>query len=81
MADAVDTDSEMHIDDDKALTIEAAEVVKEIAYAVSNVEVSTIHPADVNLIYINITTKENQHLCVELTLQGFRVRKLGMDAT
>ncbi|XP_005093344.2 GSK3B-interacting protein [Aplysia californica] len=63
----------MHIDDDKALTIEAAEVVKEIAYAVNDVQISSMLPADVNLIYINITTKENQHLCVELSLQGFRV--------
>ena len=73
MADAVDADSEMHIDDDKALVIEAKEVVKEIAYAVNHVQISNDLPTDVNLVYINITTKENQNLCVELTLQGFRV--------
>ncbi|KAH9500238.1 hypothetical protein Btru_077551 [Bulinus truncatus] len=72
MADAV-SDGEMHIDDDKALTIEATEVVKEIAYAVKCVQVATALPSDKNLVYINITTKENRNMCVELSLQGFRV--------
>ncbi|KAK0064581.1 GSK3B-interacting protein [Biomphalaria pfeifferi] len=72
MADAVN-DGEMHIDDDKALAIEATEVVKEIAYAVKFVQISTALPSDKNLIYINITTKENRSICVELSLQGFRV--------
>ncbi|XP_059152370.1 GSK3B-interacting protein-like [Physella acuta] len=72
MADAVD-DGNMLIDDDKALNIEATEVVKEIAYAVKYVQISTVLPADRNLIYINITTKENRNMCIELSLQGFRV--------
>ncbi|CAG5129109.1 unnamed protein product [Candidula unifasciata] len=63
----------MLIDDDRAISIEAAEVVKEIAYAVKFVEVSTVLPSESNLVYINMTTKENQDLCVELSLQGFRV--------
>ena len=73
MADAVDSDM---IDDDRALTIEANEVIREIAYAVKFVEISTTIPATTNLVYINLTTKENQHMCVELSLQGFRVRNL-----
>ncbi|GFO06661.1 gsk3-beta interaction protein-like [Plakobranchus ocellatus] len=70
MADAIDSDM---IDDDRALTIEASAVVREIAYAVKFVEISNIFPATTNLVYINLTTKENQHMCVELSLQGFRV--------
>ncbi|GFR71061.1 GSK3-beta interaction protein-like [Elysia marginata] len=76
MADAVDSDM---IDDDRALTIEANEVIREIAYAVKFVEISTSIPATTNLVYINLTTKENQHMCVELSLQGFRVVAMEYD--
>ena len=71
MAEAV-VDTDM-TEDVTGLVIEANGVVKEIAYAVLNVQVSNDLPKDVNLVYINITTKENQDLCVELTIKGFRV--------
>lgn len=61
------------VDDDKALTIEANEVVREIAFAVNYVELSSVLPTGTNLVYINMTTKENRNFCIELSLQGFRV--------
>ena len=60
-------------EDDHTLKIEALEVVKEVAYAVSFVEISTVLPISKVLVYLNLRTKENENFCVELSVQGFRV--------
>ena len=59
--------------DEHTLKIEAAEVVKEVAYAVDFVEVSNVLPVSDALVYLNLRTKENDNFCVELSVQGFRV--------
>ena len=61
------------IDEDRILHIEAEEAVKEIAFAVQGVDISKILPMSDDLVYLNMVTKEKDILCVELTVQGFRV--------
>ena len=61
------------IDEDHILHIEAAEAVKEIAFAVHSVVISNTLPASSETVYLNLVTKEKESLCVELTVLGFRV--------
>lgn len=68
MADCADEDQE------HTLKIEAIEVIKEVSYAVSFVEISKVLPGSDALVYLNLCTKENESFCVELSVQGFRVR-------
>ncbi|KAK3097663.1 hypothetical protein FSP39_011894 [Pinctada imbricata] len=56
-----------------SLKIEAEEVVKEVKFAVENVETSQILPKSDQMVYMNIQTKEGNIYCVELSVQGFRV--------
>ncbi|KAK7503230.1 hypothetical protein BaRGS_00005495 [Batillaria attramentaria] len=60
-------------DQEHTLKIEAVEVVKEVAYAVNFVEISSVLPVSDFLVYLNLCTKENESFCVELSVQGFRV--------
>ena len=57
-----------------SLKIEATEVVKEIRYAVHDVNLSDKLPNTDELVFMNIETQEKQKLCIELSAQGFRVR-------
>lgn len=61
-------DEEEHV-----LKVEAEEAVKEIAYAVQEVSLSTSLPSNDEIVYLNVKTKEGHAFCVELTAQGFRV--------
>ncbi|KAK7108675.1 GSK3B-interacting protein-like [Littorina saxatilis] len=67
MAECADEETE------HTLRIEAQEVVKEVAYAVDSVKISTALPISDFLVYMNLRTKENDTFCVELSEQGFRV--------
>ncbi|ELU03636.1 hypothetical protein CAPTEDRAFT_186190 [Capitella teleta] len=59
--------------EDRILTIEAEEAAKEIAFAVKDVVVSQELPYTKDLVYMNLTTRENQRLCIQLSCQGFRI--------
>lgn len=59
--------------DNKVLKIEAEEAIKEVAFAVSVVELSRRLPCTDELVHMNVQTKEGEHYCVELSVQGFRV--------
>ena len=56
-----------------SLKIEAAEVVKEIRFAVHHVTVSDKLNNTDELVFMNIETQEKQKLCIELSASGFRV--------
>lgn len=60
--------------EEHTLRIEAAEVIREVAYAVTFVDISKILPSSESLVYLNLCTKENETFCVELSVKGFRVR-------
>ena len=59
--------------EDHTLKIEAAEAVKEIAFAVEHVALSESLPNSKDMVYLNLETKEGDLMCVELSVQGFRV--------
>ena len=59
--------------DEKILRIEAQEIVKEVAFAVKKVEISSRLPNCEDLVYLNICTKEDTCYCVELSVRGFQV--------
>jgi hypothetical protein len=58
---------------DLTLRIEAEEVIKEVSYAVKSVQISSVLPNSIDLVYLNLETKENKEFCVELSVRGFRV--------
>ncbi|KAI8487125.1 hypothetical protein Bbelb_351950 [Branchiostoma belcheri] len=70
-----DTEQRESLDQDevKLLHLEAAEAVKEIGFAVRHVYKSTTLTSTDQTVYINVQTKEECSLCLELSLQGFRV--------
>ncbi|KAL3883744.1 hypothetical protein ACJMK2_029978 [Sinanodonta woodiana] len=70
----------MDDEDNYSLKIEANEIVKEVAYSVNEVKVSQKLPKTKELVYLNICTKENVKLCVELSLQGYRVVSRSYDS-
>jgi len=56
------------------MPIEAEGAIKEIQFAVAFAELSSKLSRNDNLVYINLQTKEGELFCVELCIQGFRVR-------
>jgi hypothetical protein len=70
-----DDNEEVLEDEEHVLKIEAQEAVKEIRFAVQFVEMSSKLKHTQELVYFNMTTKENTKYCVELSAQGFRVKK------
>lgn len=56
-----------------SLKIEAEEVSKEVAFAVKTVSLSETLQSTVDIAYLNLTTKEDIVMCVELSVRGFRV--------
>lgn len=63
----------MNDDENYSLKIEAAEVIKEIGFAVKSVELSKIIKSSDELVYFNLETNERLKYCVELSPRGFRV--------
>lgn len=61
-------------DTDDTLKLEAEHLVQEVAYAVHDIQLSPVLGASDKLVYINLTTKEKESFCVQLTAQGFKVR-------
>ena len=56
-----------------SLRIEANEVVKEVAFAVKNAQLSESLENTDEEIFLNLETKESNKYCVRLSVQGFKV--------
>ena len=48
-------------------------IVEEVAFAVDHIELSKLLESSDNCMYLNLTTKEKNTYCVQLSIQGFRV--------
>ena len=68
--------NELNGSEDKPLKIEAEEAVKEIAFAVEHVSICKALESSDDLVFLNLQTKEGDLMCVELSIQGFRVSEL-----
>ncbi|XP_063868950.1 GSK3B-interacting protein-like [Scylla paramamosain] len=58
--------------DEQEWHVEAAAVIQDVKECVSHMSVAAL-PASNSAIYFNLTTKEENHYCVELTASGFRI--------
>ena len=56
-----------------SLRIEANEVIKEVSFAVKNVQLSDVLENTDEEIFLNLETKECNVYCVRLSIQGFKV--------
>ena len=72
-------DDDTGLPGDEAIQIEAEAAIREIAFAVEYVERSRVLPGNLQLVYLNLTTREREDYCVELCLQGFRVRDVRLN--
>lgn len=52
---------------------EAQAVIRDVGFALKNIEISPTLPHSQTEIYFNIETREGQKLCVELSSYGFKV--------
>ncbi|GIY71613.1 GSK3-beta interaction protein [Caerostris extrusa] len=52
---------------------EALAVIRDVGFALKNIEISKQLPESQTEIYFNIETREGQKLCVELSSYGFKV--------
>ncbi|KRZ07931.1 GSK3-beta interaction protein [Trichinella zimbabwensis] len=62
-----------------SLELEAIAAVHELHFAVKDIAVSDLLPRTSELIFLNITTLEEQAYCIELTLKGWRVASMRHD--
>ncbi|ESO83978.1 hypothetical protein LOTGIDRAFT_184022 [Lottia gigantea] len=69
----IDEDSRDATESCQPLKIEANEAVKEVAFAVKSVEISSKIPPKEDEVFLNLCTLEGETYCVELSLQGFRI--------
>lgn len=53
--------------------VEALAVIHDVRDHVLEIHIADETINNDQLIHLNLTTKENQHYCIELTAQGFRV--------
>lgn len=53
---------------------EAKLTLGEVSYAIKEGHLSSALPCDERMVYINITTKENEQFCVRLDMNGFQVK-------
>ncbi|XP_041354272.1 GSK3B-interacting protein-like [Gigantopelta aegis] len=60
-------------DENDLLKIEAEGAVREISFAVKHVEISKSLPSSQNVVFLNLKTKEDESICVELSVKGFRI--------
>lgn len=58
---------------------EAEAIIKEISFAVSEIQLSEKLEQSVNCVYMNLTTKEQKSHCVQLSGQGFRIVGMKFD--
>ncbi|KAK3879397.1 hypothetical protein Pcinc_016027 [Petrolisthes cinctipes] len=65
-------EQEERILDEQEWHVEAAAVIQDVKECVGNIVVSSLPSSDTT-IYFNLTTKENNSYCIELTASGFRI--------
>ncbi|KAJ1350247.1 hypothetical protein KIN20_005991 [Parelaphostrongylus tenuis] len=61
------------------LELEAIAAVQEISFGVQSIGVSEMLPRTPDLIFVNLTTLEEQPFCVEVTHKGWRITSLRCD--
>ncbi|EYC20876.1 hypothetical protein Y032_0020g115 [Ancylostoma ceylanicum] len=64
---------------DSSLELEAIAAVHELSFAVQSISVSEMLPRTPDLIFVNLTTIEDQPFCLELTHKGWRITSLRLD--
>ncbi|CAJ0591109.1 unnamed protein product [Cylicocyclus nassatus] len=64
---------------DSSLELEAIAAVHELSFAVQSISVSEMLPRTPDLIFVNLTTIEEQPFCLELTHKGWRITSLRLD--
>ncbi|CAJ0591105.1 unnamed protein product [Cylicocyclus nassatus] len=64
---------------DSSLELEAIAAVHELSFAVQSISVSEMLPRTQDLIFVNLTTIEEQPFCLELTHKGWRITSLRLD--
>lgn len=52
---------------------EAEAVIEDIGFTVKSISISSKLPSSPQCVYLNVLTKESTSLCIELSVQGFRV--------
>ena len=62
--------------EEKILQIEAEAAVKEVRFAVDEVQLSKKLESTEENVYMNLKTKEEAIFCVQLSVQGFRVSQV-----
>uniref|UniRef100_A0A183F6F5 DUF727 domain-containing protein n=1 Tax=Heligmosomoides polygyrus TaxID=6339 RepID=A0A183F6F5_HELPZ len=65
--------------EDSSLELEAIAAVHELSFAVASISVSEMLPRTSELIFVNVTTVEEQPYCLELTHKGWRITSLRSD--
>ncbi|KAG0716882.1 GSK3B-interacting protein [Chionoecetes opilio] len=63
---------EERVHDEQEWRVEAAAVIQDVKECVDHMSVAAL-PASNTDIHFNLTTKELNHYCVELTASGFRI--------
>ncbi|XP_023214484.1 GSK3B-interacting protein-like, partial [Centruroides sculpturatus] len=58
---------------------EAESVINDVKFAVSSISISEILPLTERIVYLNIETKENRKMCLEMSPRGFRVVSESFD--
>ncbi|CAJ0591115.1 unnamed protein product [Cylicocyclus nassatus] len=64
---------------ESSLELEAIAAVHELSFAVQSISVSEMLPRTSDLIFVNLTTIEEQPFCLELTHKGWRITSLRLD--
>ncbi|KAK4314745.1 hypothetical protein Pmani_013996 [Petrolisthes manimaculis] len=65
-------EQEERVLDEQEWHVEAAAVIQDVKECVENIIVSSLPVSDTT-IYFNLTTKEKNSYCIELTASGFRI--------
>uniref|UniRef100_T1JA60 GSKIP domain-containing protein n=1 Tax=Strigamia maritima TaxID=126957 RepID=T1JA60_STRMM len=73
--------SENTLDDSDAWKLEAEAVINDVKVGVKDICVSQHLTSTSTKIYLNVTTLENDRLCIELTARGFKVVGKEYDMT
>uniref|UniRef100_A0A0N4ZPA1 DUF727 domain-containing protein n=1 Tax=Parastrongyloides trichosuri TaxID=131310 RepID=A0A0N4ZPA1_PARTI len=71
--------SDIHLRMESQLEIQAIKAIGRVASVVKDISVSEMLPRTVDIIFVNITTLEDQPFCVELTQKGWRICSLRSD--
>lgn len=65
-------DQEERVHDEEEWHVEASAVIQDVKECVTQMLISSL-PASNTTIFFNLTTRENNVYCVELTASGFRI--------